>query len=192
MANKLINQQCIEALRTNNRKFIHDFYKENFGNVRSYVLRNGGTHEDAKDIMQSSMLRLLSNVRKSDFVLEKSLGGYFFGICKNTWLEQIKQKSDLKMALKNIDPADYINAYENTISSDEVRINIYLECITMLNPICKAIITMRDEKISYKEIAKKLKLGAAGVARIRKHRCLEKIKAMARKHKDFKQLGDEN
>ena len=65
-------------------------YRLYYPTVAVHVTRNSGSTADAEDIFQETIIVLLQQVRKPDFVLTASLKTYLFAIARNLWLNRLR------------------------------------------------------------------------------------------------------
>ncbi|MDA0783512.1 MAG: sigma factor [Bacteroidetes bacterium] len=57
--------------------------------ISNHVFQNSGNEDDAKDVLQDTLVALWQNVRKPHFELTVQLSTYLLAIAKNTWLKQL-------------------------------------------------------------------------------------------------------
>ena len=62
-------QLLLEGLAGNEATAIETIYRENFGMIQSYILKNNGIQEDARDIFQEAMIVLYEKAKVDSFVL---------------------------------------------------------------------------------------------------------------------------
>nr|NQU91987.1 sigma-70 family RNA polymerase sigma factor [Bacteroidota bacterium] len=185
------DQQYIDAICTNKGKIIDSFYEEKFRSIKNFVISCGGTYEDAKDVMQESMMRLFDRVRKENFTLKGKLDNYFFIICRNTTNEKMYHEKRFRNSTLQMDSSLGADDIGMNPTLDEQRLNILWDCLAELRLICRQIIDMRIQDMPHAEIAKKLKLGNASIVRRRKHTCLENLRLLIKKHSAYKNLNND-
>ena len=79
----MLDKQYIKGLQTQDRKIIRTIY-ENFAEpISKYVLKNGGTMDDAKDVFQDAILVLIEKAQSPDFELKSKFYTYFFSVNYN-------------------------------------------------------------------------------------------------------------
>jgi RNA polymerase sigma factor (sigma-70 family) len=66
-------------------------YKQYFGLVRSVVLKNRGTEEDAKEVFQEGIIALHRSIKSGKFRGESALSSYLYAICRLLWLKKLKK-----------------------------------------------------------------------------------------------------
>ena len=85
------DRQTLAGLRNKDNQAYEILYKFYFPVVESFILKNSGNREDARDIFQETILVLLSKVPTEDFELTSSLKTYLFSISSNLWLKRLRQ-----------------------------------------------------------------------------------------------------
>ena len=86
------DQRYIQALLTNDHAVLKEIYKKFSGKVVSYVNRNNGDQEDARDVIQETLVTIYQQARDKKLVLTCPFDAYFFLLCKRRWLNKLKAK----------------------------------------------------------------------------------------------------
>ncbi len=156
--------------------------------VASYIFKQGGDYEDAKDIFQDVILIFFRQVYTLKFEPKsfKELEGYFIKIAHNKWLKK-KQADERREQREN----EYTNQHEtlkdtktpqNQLENDE-NSNAFNEVLKKLGEPCRTILlAYYGEELSIKEIAAQLNIGNPEAMKVRKFRCLEKLKTLLSKN----------
>jgi len=148
-------------------------YKKYFPLTRSFVLKNSGTHEDAKDVFQEGLLALFNKIRNEPLKLNCSLKTYFYSICRNIWMQRLDQKWRL------LYQSDYVNESAGDIDPfafeiDEENLQkerLFNNHLLSLPEDCKKIISMFNSKMSLKEITEVMGFKDITYAKTRKYLC---------------------
>ena len=90
MTYKNIDNQPLESLRSGNERGIEEIYKKLYPKIRSYISQHDGNEEDAKEIFQKALLQLVLRAQSPDFSISSNFEGYFFTVCKNLWIREVK------------------------------------------------------------------------------------------------------
>jgi len=151
-------------------------YEHNYQMIKSMVLNNSGTEEDAVDVFQEGMIALWVNVRKGSFQLTETakISTYFFRLCSNLWISRLRKK---KLTVISEDKADLSNIAEDAADLESYeRIKLIEEGIKSLGDNCQRILKLfYYKKASIREIALQLNLTEKS-AKNGKYRCLQKLK----------------
>lgn len=71
-------------------------YDHCFSSIRTHVVNNSGTAEDAEDIFQESILVLYRKIQSDSFVLSSPIAAYLFSVARNIWLNRLRMNRNLK------------------------------------------------------------------------------------------------
>ncbi|MBL0053066.1 MAG: hypothetical protein IPP29_16930 [Bacteroidetes bacterium] len=77
-------------------------YTSCFPIIRSMVLKNNGTIDDARDVFQESILILFQNSDKEQFELRVSTCTYLYSIARNKWLRNVRT-FDRRTSIEQLD-----------------------------------------------------------------------------------------
>jgi len=168
-------------------KVLKAFYKKNFTIIKSFVMRNSGTENDAEDVFQDGLIVLYQMLKESSLRITCSIHTYFYSICKNTWLSRLRK-------IKKVSCCGKINellleAEETIVETIEQkeREQLYRKHFAKLNCKCKNILTLFFEGKSLKEIGK-LTDYSEGYARKKKFECKKELMGMIEKDPIFSEL----
>ncbi|HRP89971.1 MAG TPA: sigma-70 family RNA polymerase sigma factor [Edaphocola sp.] len=161
-------------------KQLQEIYLKGFSNVRSYILANKGTEEDAKDIYQEAFICYWRNEQLGKFIAtnERSTQAYILKIAKFKWLDILRKQN---VNFNELEP-DNISLEQGElleIDSQENRdIEKILTAFEVLKEPCKELLFRfyyKKEKLN--QIAKFFNWTDATVKN-NKYRCLQKLRAL--------------
>lgn len=160
-------------------------YSKCFPKVRQYILKNSGTHEEAKDLFQEAITITYYNLLNDKFRGESSLNQYLIGIARNLWLLKLRKKT---LPLTPLEGQQFVVEP----SPEQINIDLLNRVIAQLNEGCRAILkSFYYDDESMENIAKKLNLGSAQAAKTKKLRCMKKLSTLIEgfglKGHDFRQ-----
>ena len=178
--------EYIEGIRNNDSNVIDMLYEEFRPFITKLVCSKNGTITDVKDVMQEGMKKLFVQIKSKDFTIRGRLKNYFFTICKNTWIGNLK----IRDRVRNIDMSGWsmeqVTEYNDFL--DEKRLILYYQNLKLLRPICQQIFKLRRENMSFKDIADQLSISNALNARQKHDYCLKRLTQFIEIHKDYKYL----
>ncbi|GAB5399655.1 MAG: hypothetical protein Aureis2KO_12400 [Aureisphaera sp.] len=155
-------------------------YVNNREKVSSFVLRNNGSEEEAKDIYQEAVISFYENVRDGKFKGESAIGTYLYSIAKFKWLNQIKKDQireghHEKAVDRNIQDSPLMSLMEG-----EKKQNV-LQILDELGAVCKQLLIENlYHNASMKEIAAGGDFSSEQVVRNKKYKCLQRLKEIIR------------
>lgn len=161
------DQKYLTALLENDGILIKEIYRKHADSVKTYVLQNSGSSDDAKDLFQEVLIDLMRMTSKG-FILNKPLRGYLLGMCRYKWIDKLKarKKYNAKMEvtiLKNQrDSIERDHLFDSAFKKEQVH-QLLLEKYNALPNHCQEIIGLRwikneatDKFNSLKDIANML------------------------------------
>lgn len=141
-----------------------------FGPACLRVLQKKGcSREDAEDILQDAVLIFRQNILEGKLQQSKKLNKYLYTICLN--LYRIRQRQPIQADISEALLSNSTNQRESAIP--EETIVRMMEAFHQLSPKCQQLLTAYyDYGWHMDEIAEKLQLASADVAKATKFRCV--------------------
>lgn len=167
----------IEALRIGQASAYQNLYRQCFPMVWKYVRNNHGSKEDAIDLLQDAMVILYRNLQKENFMLTCKVSSYIYAVCRQNWLYFLRKKK-----LASID----INSLVDTIPEETKAIESLTDeqlnaLLDKLDQVSKQLLVLfYYQNKSLEEIAAQLNLTSANTAKVKKFRCLNRLKQFAK------------
>ncbi|WP_420572953.1 RNA polymerase sigma factor [Kordia sp.] len=178
------NEDSIRKFLQGNAAFMQQLYVKNYYGVETYVLKNSGTKEQAKDIFQHGLLVLYTLLKKEKLQIS-SFDNYLFSVCKNLWIKQSSRNSVTKLTSETLidEPVDLARFH-----MEQLQWDLFKEKLESLKETCKTIIKLTLAKVSYAEISKRLKYPNENAARQKTFRCKTKLFKMIQSDPRFNKL----
>ncbi|MEO1256557.1 MAG: sigma-70 family RNA polymerase sigma factor [Bacteroidota bacterium] len=180
------DETLLHRLRLGDSETIEKLYRSEFRSCSSFILKNSGKMEDAKDVFNDSLMVLIQNLRRPDFELSSTLGTYLYSINRNLWLKALSRKKNSPEDLIIDDPKrELVMVEENKVEEkviEESRHNLIQAKIKEMSEECQRILTysyLSEKKYSQKEIAKAMNYSNSYV-KLKKHRCMEELKKLVK------------
>lgn len=175
----------VQAIQANDQLVLKSLYTKNYPKVETYILKNSGNKEQAKDIYQEAFVTVWSHIKNGTFEIrdESSINGYLYTISKNKWLDYLRS-SHYKKTTKL--PDDRFNHHADTSFDEqddtllkESQLDHVMQVFKNLASGCKTLLTkFYFEKKSMETIAEELNLDPAST-RNKKYRCMQKLREIA-------------
>lgn len=174
----------LDAFLTNKELPIKEFYIAEYPKTKYYILKNGGTLDNAKDVFQEAYFACWKKLstRKFQPKSKAEIEAYLFTIARNKWIDQTRIVAKRKTI--SIDEKMYqLEADDTTQPSDldqkELQLSITLTAFENLGQGCKDLLTQfYFHKMSLRAVAERLEMGEAS-AKNKKYRCIQKLKELA-------------
>jgi len=147
--------------------------------ISTYVKRNSGSEHDAKTVLHDAIIVFVKKVYSNGGLqLEKGIEAYLFGIVKNLWSNTLRSRSKNRTSeLK--DSQTSIASDENKLMdlmSEEKRQTLE-KVLASIGEKCRQVLMLWAYGNSMKLIASNLSYSSEGMARKKKHQCLQKLKS---------------
>jgi len=171
------DQRYLVALINNDAGLINEIYKKSAGKVKSFVVFNNGTANDAEDIFQEALVDIYNQAKYKDLQLTCPFEPFLLLVCKRKWLNALKKKSVLQVT-NNED--DLLLVGEDTFEQAEqladqaAQSEIFLKAFEKLGERCKEIIQWSMQGDAQEKVAEALGV-TYGYLRKKKSECMASL-----------------
>ncbi|PQJ09823.1 RNA polymerase subunit sigma-70 [Flavipsychrobacter stenotrophus] len=179
------DQQLLRALAKGERVATEQIYKQQFPIINSWLIKNGGSTDDAADLFQEAMVVLFSKVQNEDFALTCAIGTYLFSISKHLWYKRLQQQQKGPGRLYDNtedDGAEVGIAYEEDINvhhEREVHFNQLDTALDQIGEPCRSLLKAYYHKDkSMQEIAADFGYTNPENAKTQKYKCLTRLRKL--------------
>jgi len=170
-------QLLLQGLAANDRKSVETIYRENYSTIQSFIIKNNGYPDDARDIFQEAMIVLYEKVSTGTFELTCQIKTYLYSVCRRLWLKRLQQMQRYNPSLESVDE---IIAVEEELDLHEKRSADLIVMENALNKIgdpCKSLLEAYYlHKKSMPELAEFFGYTNADNAKTQKYKCLVRLK----------------
>lgn len=172
------DNKILKLLRSGENDKVLDRLYEGFGPVSTFIKKNGGVEDEAKDIFQEALIIFYQKAVSDEFVLTSKISTYIYSVCRFLWKDKLKTKNRF-ISDEGFEIPEDIN--QETLQ-DEILENKYLDkVLKQLGDKCQSILDAYYVlKMSMKEIASKFDYSSVSSAKNQKYKCLERAKKMAK------------
>lgn len=180
------DQRFINALLQNDSAMVREIYNRFSGKIKTYILQNHGSEEEAADIFQESLIDIYQQARYKNLQLTCPFEPFILLICKRKWLNEVKKKGRKGVTigteeLSNIGE-DVFNLAEQMLSQDN-KSTLFMEMFQKLGERCREIIEKCLGTKSQDEIATELGVSYAYL-RKKKSECMADLVKLIRSKKN--------
>ncbi|WP_350291580.1 sigma-70 family RNA polymerase sigma factor [uncultured Croceitalea sp.] len=84
--------EILHGFITGNSLVLREIYSRHFPEVKSYIVKNSGTENDAKDIFQDALVITYQKLKSDSLNLECSLATYIFAVSRNLWMNSLRKR----------------------------------------------------------------------------------------------------
>ncbi len=171
------DKELVSQIKSVNRKIsdqaLREIYLSNVSIVEQYILKNGGSKEDAADVYQDAVMVFYNMTREGRFEGKSSISTFIYAVSKNIWLK--KMRHIVRQQTLSNSEFDRL-PLEGTTRKEIDLLSIVKDALAEMGNDCKQLLTFfYFEKLSMNEIMKTFGLGSAQAAKNKKLRCVKKM-----------------
>lgn len=173
-----LQKDDLTELRKGNNTAIKEIYKSNFSYCTTFIVRNGGSQDDAREIYQRSMVIFLEKLQDEAFELTSNIKKYLSGICRNQWLKELKRRGKMEELGTEQDgpPAKSFGEDSGVEEEAPTRLQLIFKYLNAGSASCKQLLLLTFfNKLPDKEIAPVMNYSLEFV-RNKRRRCINSIR----------------
>lgn len=171
-----ISKAIINDLKSESNSAFGDLYKNYFGLVNHYIVRNNGSAEDAQDIFQEAMLVLVEKLRQDNFQLTASLKTYIMAISKHLWLKKLRHTYRVTEFTEMHDNR-FFEEINYSIEKEKTYWDKLQTYMTLITGHCNRLLhDMFFKKKPIEQIQTEYGYSTKHNAQNKKHKCIEQIR----------------
>lgn len=175
-SNDIINQ-VREGIASRNTVITQLYQDEKLRNmITAFVLKNGGQFSDAEDLFVMSVITFIKQCYRSNFELTKTVQAYIFSVSKYEWF-RIKKAANKSVVFEENISDDIQESVESLIIDKERKSELH-KAMQELGEKCRQVLTLWASNVRMREIALQMEYKSEGMARKKKHECLQKLKVL--------------
>jgi len=148
------------------------------------LVKMGCSEQEAKDRLTDAIVSFVKACYKPEFAIKSSLTNYLIGTAKNIWLKGVTKSQQRSTTLDN-NTADSVPPIEDALISAERRA-LLRQVLDQLDDTCKKVLTLWSINKKMKAIAQDLQYKSEGMARKKKHQCLQRLYVIVDRHPHIK------
>jgi RNA polymerase sigma factor (sigma-70 family) len=167
----------LEGLAANETNAVETIYRDNYGMIQAFIVKNNGFPEDARDIFQEGMIILFEKAKLNSFVLSCQIKTYLYSVCRRLWLKKLQQQSryfpSVELLKETVPIENDLEAHEKQAAD----FNLLEQALARIGEPCKSILeAYYIKKKSMPEIAAAFGYTNADNAKTQKYKCLIRLK----------------
>ncbi|ANQ49931.1 sigma-70 family RNA polymerase sigma factor [Flammeovirga yaeyamensis] len=172
--------------RTKYEKTIEHLYDKYFLSVKKIIVNLGGSSEDAEDIFQDALAKVIWSIDEDKFQGKSHISTYLITIAKNMWLKTLQKKSKHFSTPLEEGLIDQLSGDEELLEDiplgnddDLYTKSMFEDLIEKIGVDCRNILkNYYFDKLSYNQILdrNKGKYSSEQALRNKKSRCLKYLK----------------
>jgi len=156
--------------------------------VIAFVKNNSGDSDQGIDIFHEGIITLDDNVRKDKYRGDGNLKGYLYSTCRFLWLNKLRRNKRVVYTEKEGALDQIVVDTPESLSIDEEQKSVLNNLLQQLGEKCQQILELWKLSYSMEEIAEKVGLGNAGIARRQRYNCYQKLLGIVENRPELKNI----
>ena len=174
------DKEILRELETGNEACLKHLYTH-LKMVESWVIRNSGDTDDARDLFQDAMVVFYKNLMSGKYQYNGKISTYLFEICKRNWLNHLNRRAKFEQRgedVNNMHIED--NAFEVELTNPGISLQQYLEnALNKLGEPCRSLLEKTIFlKKKMEELAVEFGYSDAHSARQQRYRCIKRLRGL--------------
>ena len=154
-------------------------YAQYYSLIEKLIKNNNGTEIEAADVFQDSIIVLYNQLKSGEVELNCTIKTYLYSVSRNLWLRELRLKNKQVDLMIDNETVPIEERQLKRLESNE-QSELIAQLIKKLGEECQKILLLfYFEKLRMDDIANRLNLKTAQVAKNKKARCLKRLKAAA-------------
>ncbi|MBS2101062.1 RNA polymerase sigma factor [Carboxylicivirga linearis] len=154
--------------------------------VRDLVIQNSGKEDDAMNLIQEGFIAIYTKTEKPQ--LTASFATYFYAICRNIWLNELRIRKKESSMLSSIESAPVMAEEVDEEQLYEKRRQLYLKHFKKITKVCQDILKMVSNGFSNEDITAELAFSSVQYMKNRRTVCNKKLMDMIKEDPQYKEL----
>lgn len=185
------DQEIVNGFLEHNKAIVEYVYENYYTLVKSIIMLNKGTDDDAYEVFQNTMVQIYYQLTEKELKIKKSFKNYFITVSKNLWFRELSRRGQLtnieqyEESKENQDEND-VGLAEQIVNKKDERRLLYLMHFRKISKECQTILRMRFDKIPFKKVAYYFGLKNEHQAKKKKYRCKKMLLDKIRSDPNFK------
>jgi RNA polymerase sigma factor (sigma-70 family) len=172
-------QLLLEGLAKNEQKAVETIYRDNYGIIQSFILKNNGYPEDARDIFQEAMIVLYEKASSETFELTCQIKTYLYSVCRRLWLKRLQQSQRYIATIENVEETITVDDDMAAHEKKDADFLLMENALARIGEPCKRLLeSYYLQKKTMPEIAKSFGYTNADNAKTQKYKCLVRLKKL--------------
>jgi RNA polymerase sigma factor (sigma-70 family) len=173
-------RRLLERIAAGDDRALLSLYNANWKVIVSYVVRNSGTTDDAKDLLQEALVILWERVRSGRFEQSARLGTFLYATVRNLWLRRLaRRRREAPEDTSDERPSGLLSPLDELVKSEEA--GIVRDALERLGDPCRRLLMLYYwEELPMEKIAIAMGFANADTAKSKKYQCKKSLEQILR------------
>lgn len=180
-----VDQDILEAIKKGkDKQVLKCLYEEELPKVKSYILRCGGSAEEAYDIFQDTLLIFFKQVMTNKFDEKYEVGGFLYTISRNLWINYIKKKKRI-VSVEDFTTSGLDSTVENILEDmvSTEKQEAVKTVFAKMNKRCIELLTYSIfQELTMEDICVRMKFTSVNAAKTANYRCKQQLIKLIKEH----------
>ena len=174
------DQRFITGLLQNDTAVVKEIYDRFAGKIKSHIIQNSGSEDDAADIFQESLIDIYQQAQYKGLQLTCPFEPFLLLVCKRKWLNELKKRGRQGVTkgtqdLSEIGEDVFAIAEQMQLQDDKAK--LFMQVFEKLGERCREIISKCLGNKPQEEVAEELGVSYAYL-RKKKSECTAELVKM--------------
>lgn len=173
------DMKILDLMKRGDEQSLVMLYDANRRMVASYTLRNGGTEDDAEDLLQDAVIVLWERVRSGKFEYSSKLSTFLYATVQNMWRRRrAKLMREIPTNMNDGDGGESGESPLDEMMRTELSAAIAAAVAQLGEPCRTLLVLFYWEERSLQDIAREMHFANTDTVKSKKYQCkksLEKI-----------------
>lgn len=181
-----IAKDYIRGIKNRDNKTFNILYKEYFALIRSFVINNNGTVEDAKDVFQEAIIVIYRYSQKENFKLSCTFETFLYSVARTIWLNILRNQRIHLNKVNEISEFIMFNSSSNELIEESLEYKLFQKHFLRLSKECQKLLRLFFDKVPYSEIARQMGYNSIGFVKKKKFNCKEFLMKSIKNDPEYK------
>jgi len=179
----------LRGIRQGNSKVIRTIYQHYGKAIVHLVETNGGSREDARDVLQEGVMLICQKAKDPNFEIKNKFLTYFYAVCRNIWLNKLRNKR-LKEVTFDHQMLSMVEVEDipNTEIEQNQQYHLYRKKFLSLGKDCQKVLSLFLKKVSMEDIMKEMGYSSINYTKKRKFMCKKKLTQLIREDPNYRKI----
>ena len=174
------DQRFINALLQNDALLVKEIYNRFAAKVKTYIIQNSGSEDDAADIFQESLIDIYQQAQYKGLQLTCPFEPFLLLVCKRKWLNELKKRGRQGVTKGTQDLSEIgedVLAIAEQMQLQDDKAKLFMQVFEKLGERCREIISKCLGNKPQEEVAEELGVSYAYL-RKKKSECTAELVKM--------------
>ncbi|HCV43100.1 MAG TPA: RNA polymerase subunit sigma [Bacteroidetes bacterium] len=171
--------RILDQIRNGEEEALVRLYETNERQIQSFVMKNSGTQDDAKDMLQEAIVILWERVHTGRYEHTAKISTFIFATVRNLWLRRLartRRESPLEIDNETT-PSEESSALDEMIETEQAA--AVVAALNKLGDPCRRLLVLYYwEELSMEQIAEQMGFANSDTAKSKKYLCKKELQRL--------------